>query len=379
MGIENRDYFRQSNDYSGQWGSWGSGLSTWPPVVKFIIFANVVVFVAQIFLTRAPTINDLRDWPTEDEYIQQHLEYEELLPARSPAESEPRASESDSPQGVASSASTSKADRDSRIETWRANYRKETREYLGYAERPSVVYDWLQLETSKVVRGQVWRIITCAFCHGGIWHILFNMLFLFWFGVTLERMYGSREFCWFYFTAAIISSLAYMVLDAYTGDLIPAIGASGAVMGVLMLYAIHYPRDTIRIYFLFPIEIRWIVLFYVVFDLYPVLQALAGNQPHTGTAHAAHLGGLAFGYIYWRFGLRLDPWLSRLRVPKFRPRVGARSKIRLHRPSADHDRGLDQQVDEILRKINEQGRASLTESEEALLDQASQRYRNRPQ
>ena len=97
-----------------------------------------------------------------------------------------------------------------------------------------------------VYQGQVWRLLTHAFCHDryGVFHILFNMLFLYWFGCTLESMYGSREFLLFYLAAAVFAGLAFVGLDLYTGSRIPGIGASGAVMAVTMLYAMHFPRDT---------------------------------------------------------------------------------------------------------------------------------------
>ncbi len=248
---------------------------------------------------------------------------------------------------------------------------------LSFLPRISVVQEWLQLETRKVLRGQVWRLLTCAFCHDrtAIWHLVFNMLFLFWFGITLESMYGSREFLLFYLAAAVVASLAYVGLDLLTRESMPAIGASGAVMAATMLYAIHYPRSVVYVMWVIPVEVRWLVVFYVIFDLHPVLLALAGDRMDTGIAHAAHLGGLAFGYLYWKFDLRLSPFVNALRIPRWRHPFRRRA-VRLFTPTAgdaETSANLDAQVDEILRKIGSQGRASLTRREQEILATASRR------
>lgn len=307
-----------------------------PPVCKFIIIANIVVFVLQIFFTRSmrdDEIDTFYPWVEEtlaDEPPERRIAYREMIRAE---------------------------------------------------QKISVVHEWCQLETKKVLRGQVWRVLTCAFCHdrNGVWHILFNMLFLYWFGVTLEAMYGSREFLWFYLTAAIISSLAYIGLDLVTGRNVPAIGASGAVMAVTMLYAIFYPRHIIYVFFVIPLQVRWLVLIYVVYDLHPVLLALSGDQQSTGVAHSAHLGGLAFGYLYWKFNLRLSRWFGGISLPRFDRTVGSRRGIKIHRPSVDDDRdALDERVDAILRKMQKEGEESLTSEEREVLMTASRRYKNRP-
>ena len=109
-----------------------------------------------------------------------------------------------------------------------------------------------------------------------------------------------------------------VALDLYIKSPVPVMGASGAVMAVAMLYAIHYPRNTIRLFWFWPIEVRWVVLFYALFNLHPLLLALSGNRAYyfTGTAHAAHLGGLAFGFLYWKFNLNLERWWDLIPKPR---------------------------------------------------------------
>jgi membrane associated rhomboid family serine protease len=245
--------------------------------------------------------------------------------------------------------------------------------------RASIVQDWLQLDPNKTIKqGQLWRLLTCAFCHERLtpWHILFNMVLLCWFGSRLERMYGSREFLLFYLAAAVCSSLAYVALALYTRSDAPAIGASGAVMGVMMLYVIYYPFETFSVFWLIPVPL-WVLLgFYVVYDVHPVLLALAGDRFFTGVAHAGHLGGLLFGLLYWRSGIRLEALFGgrKRQGTRRRTQAPAREPVILSYPKPDD---LAERVDEVLKKITEHGKDSLTDEEREVLNQASARLRGK--
>jgi membrane associated rhomboid family serine protease len=327
MGIESRDYFRETSRYSG--GGSGGVFGDITPVVKFLLIANIAVFLLQMFTTRPADVSDLQA------FIEAHEEWFENVP-------------------------------DEELPT------------VQSLRRISIAEEWLQLETDKVIRqGQIWRLLTCAFCHDrfGLWHIGMNMLFLYLFGRTLERMYGSREFLLFYLTAAIVASLAYVGLDLVTGDQAPAYGASGAVMAVVMLYAVHFPYERILLFFMIPIEVRWLAIFFVVFDLHPVLLRLAGEEAYTGVAHAAHLGGLAFGFAYWKWNLQLERFVGGIRLPRWDRLVGSRRGIRLHRPRNKRERD-DAEVDRILDKIHREGEDSLSDRERETLSRASEQYKN---
>ena len=319
MGLDNRDYARDGR-YSNAVGG-GSGFSSTPSIVKYLIGANILLYMLQFLITRPGTLEDF-NIPPEIEEVWTREELERTLAA----------------------------------------------------ERISVVEEWLQQDTEKVIgSGQVWRLLTAAFLHsrGDYLHIIFNMLFLFWFGPTLEGMYGRREFLLFYLASAFIASCADVGLDLITGMRGTALGASGAIMGIMMLYAIHYPRQKILLFFIIPVEIRWVVAGYVFFDLYPVLMSLLGKRDLSGVGHAAHLGGLAFGFLYWKFALRLERLLPK-RKPQTRPIERGRSL--LDPPSAEPDE-LDEKVDAILKKITEEGEASLTDSEREILNEAAKRRR----
>ncbi len=356
MGFENRDYTREG-DYTGTLAGWG--LDYLSPVVKWLIVANLVVFVLQIFLTRAQTEADRDVWITRLPREQREA-YERMQ-----ADAQRRARELAEERGQEPGEYVDPLE-------------EVSAELYGLSPRVSLIEEWLQLDTRHVVyRGQLWRLVTYAFCHErmAIWHLLVNLIALFWFGVTLETMYGQREFLLFYLAGAVLAALANVGLDLWLGSSIPTIGASGAVMAVLMLYAIHYPRNTIRVFWFFPLEVRWIVLLYVIISVHPLLLALAGNQIYAEVAHAAHLGGLAWGFVYWKFELNLERFWNKL--PAWR--AGSSG---IHRPatpgrSRSPQRQMEDEVDEILAKISVSGPDSLSEHERRVLQRASERYKRK--
>jgi membrane associated rhomboid family serine protease len=364
MGLENRDYYRDGR-YTDSLTSLGLDLT---PVVKYLILANVAVFLLQIFFVRNVPLPDPGAMESAIAQLQAGGDWtqKEAKRDRDPADDD----EED------------RIDRKKQEEAIRKARRVMERMMEGLpGMRISPVQEWLQLDPEKTIKqGQVWRLLTCAFCHSreAIWHIVFNMIFLFWFGTRLENMYGSREFLLFYLAAALASSLAYVGLAFWTGSNTPAIGASGAVMGVMMLYVIFYPFETMLLFWCIPVPLWVLLSLYVIFDLHPVLLALAGDRVFTGVAHAGHLGGLAFGFLYWKLGLRLEAPLERGGRPRTLPirktACPAEEPMILAHPQRDE---LNDQVDELLRKISEQGTDSLTEQERAILTRASAKYRGK--
>ncbi len=232
---------------------------------------------------------------------------------------------------------------------------------------------------------QLWRLLTYAFCHGtkDLLHLVFNMLCLWFFGRTLLERLGSREFLAFYLLAAVVAGLSFLGLQAgFLHERAQVVGASGAVMAVMAVFAMWYPRQQVLLMGLIPIEIRWLVAAYVVIDTLPIWSALRGQNTHDGIAHAAHLGGLLFGFAYVLFELRLSNWLSVRHVPAWWRERERRKSVRLYSPEADApepspEEELDEKVDEILRKITEHGEASLNSRERKVLSEASRRYRER--
>jgi membrane associated rhomboid family serine protease len=243
--------------------------------------------------------------------------------------------------------------------------------------RSGIVTDALALSPGSVLqRFQIWRLVTYAFCHSPytVWHIFFNMFILWIVGRRLEPRYGSREFLLFYMTAVVVSGLAYLLLELILARPGVAIGASGAVAAAFILYAIHYPYEKWLLFFVIPVEVRWLCTAYVIFDLHPVLLELGGAGGGGNVAHACHLGGYLFGYLYNAQRWNLEDTfggIRRLKLPKRRP-----SHLKVFQPQRDSVE-IEVRMDEILQKISAQGEASLTDEERAILADASRRLRDR--
>jgi membrane associated rhomboid family serine protease len=358
MGFESRDYARDGS-YSARLGGWGMSLT---PGVKYLIIANVAVFVLQMLLTRPAN-------PVMPDFDQVWQEQEE-----------PDV-EADGPPARKAEKNTPADRRKREIDARKAREAMEEVMNNLPGGRTSIIQQWFELSPKKTVeKFQIWRLVTSAFLHDryAIFHILINMVVLAWFGQRLESMYGTTEFVLFYLAGAVSSSLAYVALAYYEGSSTPAIGASGAVMAVMMLYVIFYPFEQYLLFWFIPLPLWALLGIYVLYDLHPVLLALAGEPMFTRVAHAGHLGGLLFGFVYWRFGWRLESIVARV-APRLasRPRAmpfprGPGLRLRVVAPRDD---GLAARVDEILKKISEHGKESLTDEERDILVKAAGKYR----
>jgi len=152
----------------------------------------------------------------------------------------------------------------------------------------------------------VWQIATYMFLHGGIFHIVFNMLALWMFGAELERMWGTRYFLKFYLAtgigAGVLTVLFSLLPFGFARQLQYAnvIGASGAIYGLLLAYAIYFPDRPIYMYFVFPIPAK---IFVAIMGGIAFLSSLSEAG---GVANATHLGGLLVGYVFLK-SARMDP------------------------------------------------------------------------
>jgi len=147
----------------------------------------------------------------------------------------------------------------------------------------------------------VWQLFTYMFLHGGVGHILFNMLTLWMFGTPLERDWGTRRFLKYYFYCGIAAGVCVALVNMLIGDWGTAtVGSSGAIFGLLVAFGVLYPNQTVLMNFLFPIKAKYMVMIYAAIEL------LLTFGPNTGVSTIAHLGGMAFGYIYLKG--RLPRW-----------------------------------------------------------------------
>ena len=151
-----------------------------------------------------------------------------------------------------------------------------------------------------------WQIVTYAFLHGSVAHILFNMLGLYMFGADLERVWGPRRFLIYYGVAVLSAAVAQLVVTAFSGSYAPTIGASGGVFGLLLAFALYFPQRMVMLIFP-PVPMpAW--LFATVYAAVELVFGLSGSTG--GVAHFAHLGGMLGGYLLirtWRSRWRLRP------------------------------------------------------------------------
>ncbi len=147
---------------------------------------------------------------------------------------------------------------------------------------------------------QPWQIITYGFLHGGLMHLLFNMLALYMFGGELERLFGARRYSNLYFLSVITAALTQLAFAALSGsEPYPTVGASGGVFGLLLAYGYYFPNRTVMLLFPpIPLPARIFVMLYGGLELY---LGITGTQE--GVAHFAHLGGMLGAWLlilYWR-------------------------------------------------------------------------------
>jgi len=146
---------------------------------------------------------------------------------------------------------------------------------------------------------ELFQLISYAFLHGSVMHLLLNMYALWLFGSRMENTWGARKFIIYYTVCVIGAALAQLLVSSLTGSYYPTIGASGGVFGLLLAFGMTFPKEIIML--IFPpiaLQARWFVLVFGAFELFAgVTGTLAG------VAHFAHLGGMVFGLmliIYWR-------------------------------------------------------------------------------
>lgn len=238
--------------------------------------------------------------------------------------------------------------------------------------RSSVVESWLQLDLKPLLeQGQIWRLLTYAFCHnrGNLLHLVVNAMTLHFTGQLLQSVLPRREFFWFYLSAATFAGIASAVFCWFLAPNTSVIGASGAVLAALTLATLYFPRQQVLLMGLLPLQMRWLLALYIAWDLFPML---SGGWRSSSTAHIAHLGGVAFGALYFRRHMSFSRWWDSLRGRIRRRNSG---NLRIYAPSSPPESRLDDQVDKILQKITEHGEASLTPRERNILTQASRQLR----
>ena len=221
------------------------------------------------------------------------------------------------------------------------------------------------------------------FFHGSFFHLLFNMLGLWMFGMELENIWGSRKFLVYYLLGGVAGGLAHLLVGWLMGQTGPTIGASGAVFGVLTAFGILFPNRPIYLYFFFPVKAKYLVAGYIALELF---YGITGTTD--GVAHVAHLGGALLGALVtlgemnvipvrsWWAGLRPQAPAGRVRrtaFPETEVRDARFHDIRPGRGAGREEEITQEAVDAILDKISAGGYQSLTEQEKRILTEASKK------
>ena len=260
------------------------------------------------------------------------------------------------------------------------------------------IEDWLALTPGALARGYVWQLLTFQFLHAGLWHLLGNLMGLWFFGRLVENILGTKRFLVAYFVCGVVGGLLQaglmLLFPAHFGASV--VGASAGVMGIFAIFARLQSDSEIRLNFILPI--RADVLLWITAGI-SLFFTLVPSSRGGGTAHAAHLGGILAGLAWVKLGWHHDfvvlPWenlAGRLRF--WRPFQARARKQELVRAAATRGRPwrtagvkeeptmapeefISREVDPILDKISAHGIQSLTEQERKTLADAQKKMAKR--
>lgn len=169
---------------------------------------------------------------------------------------------------------------------------------------PEFMFNNFLVSWTALLEGRYWTLITSVFSHNLFWHLFLNMYVLFNFGLLLEQILGRSKFLIFYLIAGIIGSLSHSLVSAFIiGDPdVPALGASGAISGLIMVFSFMFPKQKLLFFGIIPVPALFGALAFVGLDLWGLLEQAKGSGLPIG--HGAHLGGAFTGICYYFFYLR---------------------------------------------------------------------------
>lgn len=262
---------------------------------------------------------------------------------------------------------------------------------------PEAVYSVLALNPAQFP-GSWWTLVTYMFVHAWLAHLAFNMLTLWMFGPRLEHVWGTRTFVQFYLWCGLGGGIAHLLFAQHTS----VIGASGAISGVLVAYALRWPDEDVFLFGVIPMKSKWLIAAMIGLNIIFAL------SPSSGIDWTAHLGGMAFGWVFLKLyslgGLdRVRGWVSSVpdesedmprAVPRTRSSMRDRprgvdevvtrsnavvlreSKPLQHAPKKESPNEYAARVNRVLDKISQQGIESLTKDERRLLEDMSRKLRH---
>ncbi len=232
----------------------------------------------------------------------------------------------------------------------------------------SLLIDALALHRSSLWPNLgLWQLVTYQFLHGSLWHLLFNLFTLWMFGCDVERVLGGKKFITFYLLSGIGAGLCHLLFSAA-----PVIGASGAIYGVLVAFALLFPERsvTLLLFFILPVTMRAKVLvaLFIAISLFSGIESSLFGL-HDGIAHLAHLGGALSGFLL----LRAAPAVSAAGF-EWRKRREWRRMAAQNRQRAK-DKAQREEIDRLLDRINEVGYDALSSEEKKRLLRQSKKIK----
>jgi len=248
--------------------------------------------------------------------------------------------------------------------------------FLLSAEQTFSIANWLAVpaDFSNLIL-KPWTIFTYMFLHVDFFHILFNMLWLYWFGVLFLSYFDEKKLLSLYLTGGLAGAalyiLAFNIFPAFS-EVLPvsfALGASASVIAIVIAVSVYAPDHTIHLLFLGPVKLKYIALVTIAIDILSIASSNAGG-------HIAHLGGALYGYLFvqqYKKGKNINKGFDRFMdklFSLFKPKP--KFKVTYKRPMTDIEYNKEKikkqkDVDQILDKIAKSGYDSLTKKEKEIL------------
>jgi len=174
--------------------------------------------------------------------------------------------------------------------------------FLTSASRDILIYG--SLIPALIIRDHYyWQFFTYMFFHSNITHLLFNMLGLFFFGSQVEKRIGSREFLLFYLLIGTLAGIFSYFVYIWSGNyVVILLGASGAVFGVLLAFAVFFPFARIFVFGVIPVQAPVLVVVYTIIEIFSQMTGAS-----SGVAHLTHLAGFGFAYLYILIRMQINP------------------------------------------------------------------------
>ncbi len=244
--------------------------------------------------------------------------------------------------------------------------------------------------TGQSYNFQIWQVITYQFMHGGFWHIFMNMFILWMFGNEIENIMGSKKFLFFYLLSGVGAAATQLIIGpVISNHLAFTIGASGAVYGVMIAFALFFPERLVYISFLFPVKAKYAIGFFIIFEFISI-----GDQ--SLVAHLAHIGGALTGFIFIMLDRKnnynIDALFNKLKSTTSSFTTNSSNGFRkpsrasfgkknvqeaefydINESTKSTPKPTQSEIDRILDKISESGYQNLTAEEKRILFEASKK------